>query len=494
MSSDPLLDLLLADAAGMLLSTPGSSPPVSVPSSGSASHSGGLASGSSTGTVSDKLFSIVCVDCGDPRVCFSIVKGRGGAFCFRKDCSLKGHDTLAKSPFAGTGVKLVFIKRKSGSDSTVFAEPSLPWDQVPDQVRSEWLVAAYSLPRWSQEFQAVTLVDNVEATADEVKTEIDFLIKAETFKTPSKRKRYLDNKESMLGDWEVVTHNRILPDNKEELDKMIGIGLRRGLITEAVADLETSVVEMGAGMKEVTELTRDRFLKVEKEIDLLGGLVQHVKANVGAPVELDGRFVAPTLWGSTGFIAEELLRVIQDTQKLQDEVAPFARKHSALEMAFEENIANAKNNDAKVMKIMSMVMEKVKTMGLETENLKNTVTSVSNLVTSMASSLRPAKKSRVSHGSHADHVDELLSMLVGNSLEIEDAALPTKIKDENSGDQEKAAVLATLKHLVLDMESLKASAEDTSIKFGGLGFKNLPRRMYRVDQIVLSQHEVWFDC
>ena len=46
-------------------------PPVSVPSSGSDSRSGGLVSGSTTGTVSDKIF--FHVDCGDPHVCFSIV-------------------------------------------------------------------------------------------------------------------------------------------------------------------------------------------------------------------------------------------------------------------------------------------------------------------------------------------------------------------------------------------------------------------------------------
>ena len=278
----------------------------------------------------------------------------------------------------------------------------------------------------------------------------------------------------MLGDWEVVTHNRILPDNKEELDKMICSGLSRGLITEAVADLETSIIEMGAGMKEVTELTRDCLVKAgEREIDHLGVVVQKIKANIGAPVELDGRFLAYTLWGSTGFIAEKVLRVIQDTQKLQDEVAPLTRKCNALERVFEENQANAKNNDAKIMKVVSMVMEKVKTTSLEAGKLKNMVSSVSNIVTAMAAKLRPAKKSRVSVGSQGDQVDELLSMLVGNSLEIEDAALPTKVKEDDYSEQEKAAVFATLKQLVLDVESLKASAEDTLIKFGGLGFINV---------------------
>ena len=101
-------------------------------------------SGSTSGTVSDKLFSIVCVDCGDPRVlCFGNV-GVGGVFCVRKDCGIKSHQG-AKSAFAGTGVKLVFFMRNLSSEN-VFTEPSVPWDQIlEDEVRMEWFSASYSL-------------------------------------------------------------------------------------------------------------------------------------------------------------------------------------------------------------------------------------------------------------------------------------------------------------------------------------------------------------
>ena len=242
---------------------------------------------------------------------------------------MKSHQG-AKSAFAGTGVKLVFIKRNSSSEN-VFTEPSVPWDQIPKEVRMEWFSTSYSLSRrWIQEFQAVTLVDNVEATSDEVMREISFLVKAETSKTPSKRKRYLDNEDATLGDcWEIVKHNRALPADKEDLDELIGIGLRRGLITEAVAYLETSVVQMGDGMREVTELTKDRFVKTEKELDLLNVVLQKIKCNLGVPVSLDSRFVAPTLWGSTGFIGEEVLRLSHDVQEVKDAVQPVAQKLTA---------------------------------------------------------------------------------------------------------------------------------------------------------------------
>ena len=92
---------------------------------------------------------------------------------------MKSHQG-AKSAFAGTGVNLVFIKRNSSSEN-VFTEPSVPWDQIPEEVRMEWFSTSYSLPRWIQEFQAVTLVDNVEATSDEVKREISFFCQGRGF-------------------------------------------------------------------------------------------------------------------------------------------------------------------------------------------------------------------------------------------------------------------------------------------------------------------------
>ena len=74
---------------------------------------------------------------------------------------------------------------------------------------------------------------------------------------------------------------------------------------------------MGDGMREVTELTKDRFVKTEKELDLLNVVLQKIKCNLGVPVSLDSRFVVPTLWGSTGFIGEEVLRLSHDVQEVK---------------------------------------------------------------------------------------------------------------------------------------------------------------------------------
>ena len=434
---------------------------------------GGVALGSTSGTVSDKLFSIVKVDCRDPRVCFGVVKVQGGAFCTRKDCTIRSHQ-VAKSAFAGTGVELAFIKRKTGTDSSAFKKQSLVWNQIPNQVKTEWLSSSYSLPRWAQEFQAVKLVDNADATSDEVKREINFLVQAEEFKTLSKRKRYLDNEDTTLDDWEVMEHNRALPADKEELDKMIGTGLRRGLITEPVADLETNVVEMGAGMKEVTTMTRDRFLKTEAEIDLLSVVVENLKGNVGSPVDLDARFVAPTLWYSTGFIAEEVLRLIFDVQKVQEVVEPFSGKFDTLFRTIEETQGTSKASNAKIMQVVAMIMEKIKTLIPEVGILRATMASLNASVIKMSSDTWCGKMAKVELTSQTEQVDELRSMLVGNSMDMEEAAHPSKkIREDGPCEQERLAMPATLKQLVLDVDSLTVSAEDTSIRFGGLGFKNL---------------------
>ena len=114
-------------------------------------------------------------------------------------------------------------------------------------------------------------------------------------------------------------------------------------------------------------------------------------------------------------------------------------------------------------------MDKLKTLIPEVGDLKVSVSSLSKMMTED----RPFKKTRTVPGSQSEQVDELLSMLVGNSLDLEDASKPSNIKQADPGAREKLATAATLKQLVIDVDTLKASTEDTSIRFGGLGFKNL---------------------
>ena len=81
------------------------------------------------------------------------------------------------------------------------------------------------------------------------------------------------------------------------------------------------------------------------------------------------------------------------------------------------------------MQIVAMVMDKLKTLIPEVGNHKVSVWSVSKMMTED----RPSKKTRTVPGSQSEQVDELLSMLVGNSLDLEEASKPSKIEQADPG-------------------------------------------------------------
>ena len=83
--------------------------------------------------------------------------------------------------------------------------------------------------------------------------------------------------------------------------------MEKGYLTKVMARVEASVVTQRAVIVEVAVLTHKRFLAYERDMRLMGGAVQKVQISIAQPVEMDDRFDAPTLWGSTSFIADEVL-------------------------------------------------------------------------------------------------------------------------------------------------------------------------------------------
>ena len=56
----------------------------------------------------------------------------------------------------------------------------------------------------------------------------------------------------------------------------------------------------------------------------MAGLMQTIKSNMGSmPGNMDAKFMSPTLWGSTTFIAEELIDVGMYVWAHQSEFSVF---------------------------------------------------------------------------------------------------------------------------------------------------------------------------
>ena len=162
------------------------------------------------------------------------------------------------------------------------------------------------LDDWSKAFQAVDFGSDVLSSAEDVKEATLFIDKADSFKTPSKRKRDPTDVGPFGDEWEFVTHERILPDDAAGFDPEVKLSVTKELLTtRTVANVETSIVTMGGALEDVAKVTLGRFVVNERDVMLMAGVIQSVKSNIGSSLGVDDvKFESPTLWGTTSLIID----------------------------------------------------------------------------------------------------------------------------------------------------------------------------------------------
>jgi hypothetical protein len=472
--ADPLLTTMLADAAALTASA--ASPTASSPSAVNPRTGGVVGLFSGPGTIPSKLFSVVKISFRPdaPRVCFGKI-GAGSAFCIRRDCSVKSH-AESKIPLVGTDMEYVFICQLVGSSA--FVEPVVSEGQIPPVVWSEWENKTLPLNEWRREFQAVQATDDKFASSEDVKKEAKFLGTADTFRTPGKRKRDLDERgptASLVLKVKAEKYERVLPVKIEELEKIVQYGMKKGTITGIVSGLETRMVLMDECLEEVATITADRFRSNEETLSLVSGVVSNVRAGIGTPVELASIFMAPTMWGTMSFMADEVLRVGWGIQDLENKVVkPF-------QAATGVELASFKTNSDVLTKVVTMLMDSIKKL---TSDNKAVQASVAELCRN--SSARDQKRAKTNNF-HEEMVGKFSAMQTDTD-EVTEVRTPTRREREAIDKDEQGAIRAAdlIEYPILTSDSyeklckvvddvclLKMSAEATAIKFGNLGIRNL---------------------
>jgi hypothetical protein len=171
------------------------------------------------------------------------------------------------------------------------------------------------------------------ASAEDVQKESKFLgMPADTFRTPGKQKRDLDESQGPargLGKIKFEKYVRDLPKEPKELEGEDCVLLwyyEKGTITSIVSGLETHMVLVGDCLvKEVASLTATRFEDNEETLEIVFGLVGNVRAGIGSPNALPSSFfMAPTIWGTILFMAyKEVVRVGSSLKRLTGIINPF---------------------------------------------------------------------------------------------------------------------------------------------------------------------------
>ena len=175
-----------------------------------------------------------------------------------------------------------------------FCQAVLSLDKIPPGVREEWSSISSTFDDWTLKFRAVDNTNDASATGEDIKEETLFLSKAELLKTPAKRTRDPDD-DVILEAWQGPKLERTLPSPGEDLEAFIDIGVSKDELIKAVASVESNVGVMNDGVKELASLTHNRFVNAERTVDTLMGIIQSLKSRFGDVVDVEERFLAPTL-------------------------------------------------------------------------------------------------------------------------------------------------------------------------------------------------------
>ena len=326
----------------------------------------------------------------------------------------------------------------------------------------------------------------------------------------------------LVGKLKSMRYERVLPAEKEELEKVIAYGLKPGVLTTVVAGIETNLVLLGEGLEEVAILTASRFKSNEDDVGMVSGLMQNVKAGIGTtPTDLDISFVAPTLWGTVSFIADEVMRVSAQVKSSVEAFGPFKTLTTT-------TLADLKISSETTVKILAVIMKTMKKLATENDAVKAAMLDLEtklrsgNLTSatedksmealmhrlemngrSPSSPGTPA--SRESLSTPPSRVDDAGRSAADENLRrlmqvIEDVGRlkeASDIADENFRRVhqviEEVNVLKDFSNLasenftkfnqvIEDVSVLKVASETAVVKFGNLGIRNLQESTHWVEQ------------
>lgn len=475
--------------------------------SGSGSLGAGGRFGRSVGVgLTSKLYSVVRVSGSLSSTCFGSVGVGNASFCVRQNCVIKAHvDSKIEVWSSMLDDDRIFIERSPGS--TVFSEPFVGASQVPTEVWSNWQRQQFTLAEWNREFCAIEIANDATASLAEIKEEASFLVKAKDFRTPSKRAREASSSASDLGRmmWgagdKFLPHARLLPvvETEDELNELIeGEGVDETVLTKVVSQVESSMVALGEALGVVTDQTHNRFVELERESNLVAGAVHTLVSSIGSPVDLDDRFEAPTLWGTTTFIADEVVRMSSYVMGLDLEVKPLQIEVAWIKTVVNEGEKKAADTDGKMRQIISLVMQRLQNFIPELEGMKSRIIAIESDCEETRRELG-SKRMRVDEGGargDPDSMDNLLRMLGTNSIGVDHVRGPEignerrqtyghlgsdipvsphhRVGSGSSARSDEGGEAGRLfRQLIDDVALLKACARDKSVKFGGMGFRTI---------------------
>jgi hypothetical protein len=374
--------------------------------------------------------------------------------------------------FAGGEESFVFIRRNI--PGTVYSEPKLSTSKVPHDVMLEWESKTLTITDWSNEFQAIDGTSEVFTSAEEIQTETEFLVESSLLRTPGKRKKDSFGGEEFEGprpSWKNQKYDRSLPSDPIDLNILINEGVKKGVITATVAKIESFIQDMADAVAEATSIHHERLFTLEDTCEVMIGMIQTMKARIGSSVDLGERFTAPTLWGATAFIADDLTKMAHDFSVLQSEsVKPLQSSVDALKDADAE--INSKTE--KVVRAVKLLLSRVQAINESIQEVKTDLVLV-----------RTERSVRFTEpgSTPSNPSDDLMEFILSEEESFRSPDRPRRSENaygivsppKPSGEDEGSDdnVRSILSKLIEDVKTLQGAKQNTAIKFAGLGISDL---------------------
>lgn len=361
------------------------------------------------------------------------------------------------------------------------------------------------------------VADKEVASIEAVKEESLFLSQAnQEFKTPSKRSRgefldFSDEEDQVaIGKIDLRFHKRTFPPiESSEWEELMGSkGIKKSMVTLALSQIETSLISLGEAVQGVVTQSQARFIDNEQGLNVIAGAVHTLSSNVGNPLEINGRFEAPTLWGTAAFISDEMDRIGKAVVTIESDLTPM--KEDVIQMVSASNLSREKLEESckKTVKALVLVMNRVKEINPELALIRKKLDQVE-----VDQKCRESKRPKYSEETVGNHdrddaqgeedsaVDDLMRLLGNNKLgsgnthsrKPGEATTPENRSTSglNNGQVRLTEVhppgpeingafaelltktVSAVEKLTEDVGVLKSCVEDKSVKFGGLGLRTI---------------------
>jgi hypothetical protein len=396
-------------------------------------------------------------------LCYTCI-GHNGVFCVKEGCEIAHRGSGAYKPEAGD----IHILSKQGE---VFIQPKINVRDISDDLAAEWMRSKETVQDWTTKFGLINSADHsTTISPEDMEASEVFSNFAENWKTPAKLgRRQLAIPERILpSSEEDFAFVKNLPDDTSELIVQLGWDPQRGgRIVRAIGNIETALEASKGATQTTFEIINDTLVAGKSTSEILLSKLENIKSRMGAPSKDEGLVASSTLWGAIYELAdmftdepgrhkENVVFSAEEMDKLQELLDTYYGNHlhPFIKESLKDFITLADSN-----KNTELLLDGADRVN---DDLDRIVKRIKLLEDS------PAVKNSRPHSDLQARMGRYSSRPGGEQF-----GMPLNDLDPPAPQEDRLALGEKVQRLTTQVQKMVSEANESSISFGGLGFKSV---------------------